>query len=381
MFNDISCGTKDNETECLATAKLVSLYARRFGKGQWSFMGPGSEKKLYCISEDSPQGVWDRIGERMLVEFAESGCPIFRATSPLSRGQLKSKGHGKLSIHYAADLETVETIFRIIVSAKQLSLYGAVAEICEEYESLHERTGRPVVMGQSSSSLVLSVIKTEVPLDCDDPANQDLLLQQYGERIEKLSQQDKLSKFCMDAGFLNVVENGQYFMTKDTADLSQFRAVACREYTLPREEPASQPKGWIRGNTQIGPVLEVTTSYLHGECGVVIRIWSLNRDNTHSWVRISHGSNKYVMNLNSNETEIPEDQLEEYALKLNAKDFACRSKAKAKPQRREPGGSSPRMVPIGRRNWIDIEPGKHSSSDYEVPKKVTYLLRHSQHVH
>ena len=139
MFND------DNETECLTNAKLVSLYARRKGKGQWSFTGPGSWKKWYCISEDSPQGVWDRIAARMLVEFAESGCPIFRATSPLSRGQLKGKGHGKLSIHCAADLETVETIFRIIVSANLLSLYGAVAEICEEYETLHERTGRPVV--------------------------------------------------------------------------------------------------------------------------------------------------------------------------------------------------------------------------------------------
>ena len=218
MFNDISCGSKDNAKECLANAKLVSLYARRFGKGHWSFIGLGSEKKWYCISEHSPQGVWDNIAER---KFAESGCPIFRATSPLSRGRLRSKGHGKLSIHYAADLETVETVFRIIVSANQLSLFGAVAEISEEYESLHERTERSVVMGQSSSSLVLSVIKTEVPLDCDDPVNQDLLLQQYGERIEKLSQQDKLSKFCMDAGFLNVVEIGQYFRTKDTADLSQ----------------------------------------------------------------------------------------------------------------------------------------------------------------
>ena len=46
--------------------------------------------------------------------------------------------------------ETIETIFRIIVSAKQLSLYGAVAEMCEEYESLHDRSGRPyMVMGQS----------------------------------------------------------------------------------------------------------------------------------------------------------------------------------------------------------------------------------------
>ena len=69
---------------------------------------------------------------------------IVRATTPLSRAQLKSKGHGKLSIHYAADLETVETIFRIIVSANQLSLYGAVAEICEEYESLHEERSDPL---------------------------------------------------------------------------------------------------------------------------------------------------------------------------------------------------------------------------------------------
>ena len=155
---------KTIEEECLANALLVSLYARRFGKGQWSFIGPGSEKKWYSVKEDSPQGEWDKIAERMLLEFAESGHPTFRATTPLSRG---------LSIHYAADQETIDTIFRIIVSANQISLCGAVAEICEEYESLHERTGRPVVMGQSSSSLVLSVIKTEVPLDCDDPAYQD----------------------------------------------------------------------------------------------------------------------------------------------------------------------------------------------------------------
>ena len=94
-----------------------------------------------------------------------------------------------MSIHYSADLETIETIFRISVSANQLSLYGAVAEMCEEYETLHDRSGQPVVGGQSSPSLVLSVIKTEVPLDCDDLANKDLQLHQYGERIEKLSQQ------------------------------------------------------------------------------------------------------------------------------------------------------------------------------------------------
>ena len=76
-------------------------------------------------------------------------------------------------------------------------------------------------------------------------------------------------------------------MTKDTAEFSQFTdAVACCEYTLPKDEDASAPKGWIRGNTKIGPVLEVTTCYLQGKFGVEIRILSVNRDNSHSWVRI-----------------------------------------------------------------------------------------------
>ena len=88
-----------------------------------------------------------------------------------------------------------------------------------------------MVMGQS---IVLSEIKTEVPLENPDPAYQNFLLQRYEERIERLSQQDKVIKICMDAGFLSVVEIGQYFMTKDNGE--QFYAMACREYTLPRSD-------------------------------------------------------------------------------------------------------------------------------------------------
>ena len=376
MFNDISWRSKDNKKECESNAQLVSLLARRFGAGQWSFPGPGSEKKWYSICEDSPQGEWDKIAEKMMLTFAESTHPVFRSTSPLSRGLLKSKGGGKLSIHYCADQETITTVLRTIISANQLSLYGAVAEMCEEYESFHDRTGRPVVEGQSSSSFVPSVIKSNVPFNNDDQAHKDLLLQQYGERIEKLSQQDKLSKFCMDAGFLNVVEIGQYFMTKDTAEFSQYHAVARREYTLPRDEDTSEPKGWIKENTKIGPVLEVTTSYLQGKYGVEIRIMSMNQDNSHSWIRISHGLNKLVTNLKNNKQEISEVHFEEYALRLNAGDFACRSKAKAKPQRREPAGSSPRTVPIGEKTWTDTEPQDYSPTDYSVSKKLINLLRH-----
>ena len=55
----------------------------------------------------------------------------------------------------------------------------------------------------------------------------------------------------MDAGFVHVVEVRQYFMTKDTSDFGKFRAVACREYTLPRDDGSSQPRGWIQGTREL----------------------------------------------------------------------------------------------------------------------------------
>ena len=75
--------------------------------------------------------------------------------------------------------------------------------------------------------------------------------------MERLSQQNRVIKICIDAGFLTTVGVGQYFMTKDTEEFSQFtEPVACRAHILPRDEKLSDPKGWIRGNTKIGPVLK-----------------------------------------------------------------------------------------------------------------------------
>ena len=262
MFNDIF---GDNEDECLRNANIARTFAGRFGIGQWSFIGPGSEKKWYP-SENSPQGAWDHIAEEMLLLIAESGHPIFRATTPLSRGQLKSKGKGKVSIHFTANQDTIDTIYRIILSVNQLSVYGAVAAICEEFEDHQDRTGQPVILvGQS---IVLGEVKAEVPVHDEDPRNDQIIWQQYIQQIESLSPENRLSKFFKEAGFMCVVEVGQYFVTKDTGDFRQFQSVVCREYTLPRDDHSIQPKGWIQGNTRIGPVLEVTTSFQHFKYGI-----------------------------------------------------------------------------------------------------------------
>ena len=75
--------------------------------------------------------------------------------------------------------------------------------------------------------------------------------------------------------------------------------------------------------------------FLWGKCGIEIRIWSLSRDNSHSWVRISHGANKYVVDSNYNNTEVLADVPEEQESQSSVKVVAARSKAKTKPQKRE----------------------------------------------
>ena len=127
----------------------MSSFAKRFPAGRWSFLGFGSGKKWYSTYNERPRGERDRVAELMMIKFGESGHPDFRATSPLSRKTLKSKGGGKLTIHFCADGDTIETDFRTIISVNQLSIYGAVSDLCEEYNACQTRIGRPVLAGQS----------------------------------------------------------------------------------------------------------------------------------------------------------------------------------------------------------------------------------------
>ena len=124
-------------------------------------------------------------------------------------------------------------------------------------------------------------------------------------------------------------------------------------------------------------MLEVTTSYLQGKYGAEIRIELVNKDNSHSWVRISHGLNKLVTDLSNkedddNEQETSEMQFEEFALKTNVLAFASRSKATAKPRRRTSACSTTRTVLICERSWTDIDPETYALIAYPV----STLLRH-----
>ena len=53
----------------------------------------------------------------------------------------RAKGGGKLSIHFCADGETVETVFRTFISIIQLSICGAVSDLCEECKTSMSEQG------------------------------------------------------------------------------------------------------------------------------------------------------------------------------------------------------------------------------------------------
>ena len=105
----------------------------------------------------------------------------------------------------------------------------------------------------------------------------------------------------------------------------------------------------------------------------------MGQDNSQSWVRISYGTMKYVIDSNHNNTEILADPHEDQAPQTSIKVIAARSKAKAKPQQSEPV-DTPTIIPMHERKWIDIEPSEPTLAAYDVSKKVISLLRHKQTV-
>ena len=101
---------------CIASSQIVEVCANRFAHGHWSFLGLGSEKKRYGTHTYKPNGKWDRVAEDVMLNFSESGHPVFRGSSASERGASRSKGKGKLSIHFCGDDKTVEVVLRTMNS-------------------------------------------------------------------------------------------------------------------------------------------------------------------------------------------------------------------------------------------------------------------------
>ena len=91
-------------------------------------MGLGEEKKWYGTLPYTPEG-------------KDTGHPVFKSISALSRGILEKK-NGQDTTHFNADASNTELLFQIIHSVNQLSIYGAVTNWCEQFGLTEEEKGQ-----------------------------------------------------------------------------------------------------------------------------------------------------------------------------------------------------------------------------------------------
>ena len=148
-------------------------------------------------------------------------------------------------------------------------------------------------------------------------------------------------------------------------------AGSCREYKSPRDDERSKPKGWIRWNTKIDPVLEVEVTNFLERYEIEVKIDSMQNDGSQSWIVISRGINRYV-------TDLPEENeklihYEELALGAK-KPIATKQQELSIPSS---SSSSSTLLPIGQRKWHDIPAvGYIDEESLKISKKMTRLLRH-----
>ena len=283
--------------------------------------------------------------------------------SAFETGELRSKGHGKKSIHFNGSDENIELFLRTVISANQLSVYGAAADLCDEVPKNIRAPGKlaaPQHLEKVEIPTVLS--KAENSTNEQQWVN---LRQEYEQKIEHLSEDKILPKLCSDAG-LKLVETGQYFYTLDTEEGLQMQHL-CREYTMPRNEKGTRARWWILKNTKIGPVLNIKVCHRDEKSSIEVQVPSLFQDNTVSWVRIVSGVDRYVTE------SMPPTKEENTA--------SVKPISKARPRQKPTATLTSVSVPVLERKWIDIETQRsHDHQCYEVSKAMTRLLRHDQSV-
>ena len=192
------------------------------------------------------------------------------------------------------------------------------------------------------------------------------------KKIAHISKYLPLIKLCSNVGITKTVANGQYFTTLDDAKLDKLES-SRRECTFPRDRAASNVKGWIRGNTKIGPALEVAVSHHQGHYGIEIMTESLFDDGTCSCVMIVNGINEYVTEMSE---EAQENHIDDIGDSTGKPVVKARSKETSILTTSSPAVTLPYLL----REWIDVEPGQHDKNCFEVSEKMIRLLRHDPSV-
>ena len=164
--------------------------------GSWTFIGGF---KLW--------GKWGSTATQMVERFKDIGHLVFKSISALRRGVLQKNNRD--TIDFNADASNTELLFRIIHSANQLSIYGAVSNWCERFGLTEEEVGqeKPPGKKESVTKSVSSCVKSqEVDLMVSSPRPASgSSLRENIQDFESLSETIRFTRVCEDAIFVHRV--------------------------------------------------------------------------------------------------------------------------------------------------------------------------------
>ena len=265
MFNDISWWSKDNEKECELSAKLVSICAKRFSSGRWSFLGPDQTKNGFLfmkanhkkIGTESQSWWWSNSAK------ADSQSSDPRVHNPVECSKAKVvENYQYTSALMRRRLKQFFAQLFLLIS----SVYAEQSQIRVKNTNLGMLQQRDLFLATQSDPLFVptSVMKTLTP-STDDPAQEEDLLQKYQERTSCHNKIVWLN--CV------LIQDSWQRLMSDSTSWQHWRIVTI--YRVRGLSWVHFAKRWKNQTRQVGfegtqKMLEITTRCLQGEYGVEI---------------------------------------------------------------------------------------------------------------
>ena len=310
MYNDSIWRERGNRENCVANSVKIRECARKFPRGRWSFLVPGCEKKWYGTHTQKPDGEWDRTAESMMLNFAESGHPVFRFGKKRIKKQRQER-----SLFTWTEVKK-PSILLTVISVNQLSIYGAVADLCAE-----SARDSPSTWKHDENEIWESmVVPTEFP-DANAISQTETIL--------------------------------HYTWGRRTWWHAYIRYVESTHFLEIRKHPEREC-GFVE-ISKIGPVKDVKVYFHQGRHCIAEQFLAFA-----SWTESTY--------VTETAEEIPVESIE---LVRTGKPVA-----KAKPRPKPAVTMSPDAIPTRERKWIDINPAPFNEGCFAVWKFMIRLMRH-----
>ena len=195
---------KETEKPVLRIHLWLQIMLENLRKDLGRFLGWIRKEVVRNSHAYKPNGEWDDVADIVTIFSVKADSPFFRGSSAFERGDLKSKGKGTLSFHFNGSDETVEVILRTVISVNQLSVYGAVADMCGDLTWEVSRNSKGMEKPGALENLETMVMPPEVStIDQISPTDarvQGNLLREYEEKFANLPEHLQLTKLCSNAG-------------------------------------------------------------------------------------------------------------------------------------------------------------------------------------